>query len=134
MAISVIIPTLNEATCVTATVRSVRTQRPHEIIVVDGGSTDATREAAAEADLVLQAPRGRASQMNAGAARATGDALLFLHADCTLEDGALEEAVRCLRPPTVAAGCFTMTVRARGLLYRSIDACATARVRLTGLV
>jgi GT2 family glycosyltransferase len=59
--------------------------------------------------------------------------LLFLHADCTLEDGALEEAERRLRGQ-VAAGCFAMTVRAAGPLYRAIDACATARVRLTGLV
>jgi hypothetical protein len=72
--------------------------------------------------------------MNLGAAHATGDVLLFLHADCSLEAGALEAAERWLRRPGVAAGCFTMTVRARGLLYRSIDACATARVRLTGLV
>src|SRR4029077_17960334 len=78
--------------------------------------------------------RGRASQMNAGAARAGGDVLLFLHADCTLEPGALTAAQRCLKGRRFMAACFTMTVRAAGLLYRSIDACATARVRLTGLV
>src|SRR5205085_12185002 len=57
-----------------------------------------------------------------------------LHADCTPERGALADAERLLRRPGVVAGCFTMTVGAAGLLYRSIDACATARVRLTGLV
>jgi rSAM/selenodomain-associated transferase 2 len=134
MPVSVIIPTLNEQACLAETLRCVRAERPHEILVADGGSTDATREAAAGADLFLEAPRGRASQMNAGAARATGDVLLFLHADCTLEPGALADAERLLRGPGVAAGCYTMTVRADGLLYRLIDACATARVRLTGLV
>jgi rSAM/selenodomain-associated transferase 2 len=133
MPISVIIPTLNEAACLAGTLRSLRSHKPHEIIVADGGSTDETRVAAAEADVFLEAPRGRARQMNVGAARATGDLLLFLHADCTLEDGALAEGERLLGSPGVSAGCFTMTVTAGGPLYRLIDACATARVRLTGL-
>jgi rSAM/selenodomain-associated transferase 2 len=133
MAVSVIIPALNEAACLPETLRSVRRQQPREVIVVDGGSTDGTRAAAGLADCFLEAPRGRASQMNAGAARAGGDVLLFLHADCTLEDGAVEEAERRLRNPGVAAGCFRMTVRADGWLYRLIDDCATARVRLTGI-
>src|SRR5262245_33698650 len=133
MTISVIIPALNEAACLPETLACVRAQGPREIIVVDGGSGDGTREAAAAADVVLTAPRGRASQMNAGAARATGDVLLFLHADCTLEEGALEEVERRLRKRDVAAGCFRMTVGAGGWLYRLIDDCATARVRLTGI-
>jgi rSAM/selenodomain-associated transferase 2 len=133
MPVSVIIPTLNEAACIADTVRVVRALGPHEVIVVDGGSTDGTREQAAAADLVLAAPRGRARQMNAGAALASGDVLLFLHADCTLEAGALAAAERCLHTPGVVAGCFRQVILARGLLYRSIDWCASARVRLTGL-
>jgi rSAM/selenodomain-associated transferase 2 len=132
--VSVIIPTLNEATGLADTLRSLRQERPHEIIVVDGGSRDATCERASEADVVLSGPRGRAAQMNHGAAHATGDALLFLHADCTLEAGALAAAVRCLRRPGVAAGCFRMRVAADGWPFRSIDYFATARVRLTGVV
>ncbi|MFL5241181.1 MAG: TIGR04283 family arsenosugar biosynthesis glycosyltransferase [Gemmataceae bacterium] len=135
MKISVIIPTLNEESCLSHTLESLRVQRPHEIIVVDGGSTDATcKVATALADQVLQGPRGRAIQMNLGAAIASGDALLFLHADCFLEAGALPEMRRCLKRRGVAAGCFRMAVQASGLLYRSIDACASLRVRLTGLV
>jgi rSAM/selenodomain-associated transferase 2 len=135
MKISVIIPTLNEESCVAETLQSLRRQNPEEIIVVDGGSTDATRKIAAlYADRVLEGPRGRAIQMNLGAAAATGDILLFLHADCSLEANALMEASRCLKRPRVAAGCFTMAVQASGLLYRSIDFCASARVRLTELV
>src|SRR5262245_4332222 len=134
MPVSVIIPALNEERSLAETVRSARADGAAEVIVVDGGSSDGTRSAASGADLILDAPRGRASQMNAGAARATADVLLCLHADCTLEPGALADAERLLALPHVQAGCFTMTVNARGLLYRSIDACATARVRLTGLV
>jgi hypothetical protein len=60
--------------------------------------------------------------------------LLFLHADCTLQAGALAEVARLLARRDIVGGCFTMTVRAAGALYRSIDACASARVRLTGLI
>jgi rSAM/selenodomain-associated transferase 2 len=134
VSISVIIPAWNEESCLAETLRLLRQHQPGQIIVVDGGSTDATCRAAAGADLLLHGPRGRAMQMNLGAAHARGEVLLFLHADCSLEAEALEEAQSCLHSGGVAAGCFRMTVRARGLLYRCIDACATARVRLTGLV
>ena len=134
MTVSVIIPALNEAPCLPETLQSLRDQGAGQIIVVDGGSTDATREAAATADLVLTAPRGRANQMNVGASRATGEVLLFLHADCTLEPKSLAAAWECLTQRRCSAACFTMTVRAAGWWYRSIDACATARVRLTGLI
>src|SRR5205085_12333312 len=131
---SVIIPALNEAANVAATLASVRAENPHEILVVDGGSADGTATVAAPlADRVLAGVRGRAAQMNLGAARATGDAFLFLHADCTLEPGALREATRLLQRPRVAAGCFTMRVPTAHLLYRSIDWFATARVRLFGI-
>ncbi len=134
MSVSVIIPTLNEERCLAESLALLRQHRPHEIIVIDGGSSDATCRLAAQADLLLQGPRGRALQMNLGAAHARGDVLLFLHADCSLESGALLQAERSLRLPRVVAGCFRMVVQARGALYRSVDACATARVRLTGLV
>jgi rSAM/selenodomain-associated transferase 2 len=134
MGVSVIIPTLNEESCVADSLTLLRPHRPHEIIVVDGGSTDATCRAAAAADRFVHGPRGRAAQMNEGARHATGDVLLFLHADCSLEAGAMVEAERCLRRRGAAAGCFRMAVQAHGLRYRSINFCATARVRLTGLV
>jgi len=59
--------------------------------------------------------------------------LLFLHADCSLEPGALPEAERLLARRSVMAGCFRMCVRAHGRIYRLIDISATARVRFTGL-
>lgn len=134
MRISVIIPTLNEEACIAHTIASVRHERPHEVIVVDGGSTDRTREQARGADQVLVGSRGRAAQMNLGAAQATGDALLFLHADCCLESGALQALRRTLARPGISAGCFHMRVAAAGFPYRCIDFCATARVRLTGII
>jgi rSAM/selenodomain-associated transferase 2 len=134
MRVSVIIPAFNEANVIAQTLRSLREQRPHEILVVDGGSSDDTIAQASEADRVLTGVRGRAAQMNLGASHATGDVLLFLHADCTLERGALVAAARCVMRPQVAAACFRMTVTAPGLLYRFIDFCAGARVRMTGLI
>ena len=134
MAVSIIIPALNEAGCLAGTLQSLRRQSPAEIIVVDGGSSDGTLAAAQGADQILVAPPGRAAQMNAGAAKACGDILLFLHADCTLEDGAVAAVQRCLRVPNIAACCFHMHVTASGWAFRAIDSCATARVRLTGIV
>jgi len=131
--VSVIVPTLDEESCIARTLTELRRHQPAQLIVVDGGSQDRTCALAEAADLLLDGPRGRAAQMNFGAAHATGDVLLFLHADCALAEGALAEAERLLGQPGVAAGCFTMRVTAAGLLYRSIDWCASARVRLTGL-
>lgn len=134
MKVSIIIPTLNEESGIAESLDLLREQRPHEIIVVDGGSSDGTCRLARAADKLLHGPRGRAWQMNLGAASASGDVLLFLHADCWLESDALIHMERSLRPRGVVAGCFRMEVRAAGPLYRCIDACATARVRCTGLI
>jgi rSAM/selenodomain-associated transferase 2 len=133
VSISVVIPTLNEEAYIAETLTLLRQHRPREIIVVDGGSTDATCQRTAEADLLIHSSPGRAEQMNRGAEHASGDILLFLHADCSLETGALQEVERCLGGRKIAAGCFTMKVRESGLFYRLIDSCATARFRLTGL-
>jgi rSAM/selenodomain-associated transferase 2 len=134
MPVSVIIPTLNEEGCLGETLCRLHEQKPHEILVVDGGSTDATCRIAADAGRLLHGPRGRAVQMNLGAAHATGDVLLFLHADCSPEPGALTAAERCLARRGVVAGCFRMTVASPGWAYRLIGTAATARVRLTGLI
>src|ERR1700745_471634 len=86
-ALSIIIPVLDEAAGITEEIAALAPLRARgvEIIVVDGGSRDPTGEKARPlADVVITAPRGRGSQMNAGAAAAHGDVLLFLHADTRL--------------------------------------------------
>ena len=105
--ISIIIPALNEAQALPATLARVFAQAGEcEIIVVDGGSHDATRAiAAADARVhLVTAPKGRATQMNAGVRAAHGEWLLFLHADTLLPDGALE-AIAAL-PDDIQAGGF----------------------------
>jgi rSAM/selenodomain-associated transferase 2 len=85
--ISVVIPTLNEERLVPLAIESVRADAA-EVLVVDGGSTDRTRDVAAEAGArVLDAPRGRGLQLDRGAREARGDWLVFLHADTRLEPG-----------------------------------------------
>ena len=86
-ALSIIVPVLDEAAGIADALAALKAfrERGAEVIVVDGGSRDRTIELARPlADRVIEAPRGRAAQMNAGAAVATGDVLLFLHADTAL--------------------------------------------------
>ena len=104
----------------------------HELIVVDGGSGDATRElAAALADRVIGAPRGRARQMNAGAAAASGDALLFLHADTRLPPQADLAVIAALR--IRAWGRFDVRIEGRSALLAAVACSMNWRSRLTGI-
>ena len=99
MKLSVVVPVLNEAAGIARTLGLLAPLRArgHEVIVADGGSEDGSRELAAPlADRVIAAPRGRARQMNAGAAAAAGQALLFLHADTTLPEAADRLALQAL--------------------------------------
>lgn len=107
--ISVIIPTLNEEASIEATLRAVKQQAGiFEIIVVDGGSRDRTREIAGRYAKVVQDKSGRANQMNAGAGHAAGEILLFLHADTILPQGALAKIPDALKIPGVVAGSFRL--------------------------
>ena len=105
--LSVIIPALDEEEAIGRAIRSCRGAGPCEVIVVDGGSRDRTVEIArGEADAVIIAPRGRAAQMNAGAAAARGEVLLFLHADTRLPTGSAPAVFDALRDPAVIGGAF----------------------------
>lgn len=132
MRASVVIPTLNEAEQISEAIAQTRALGECEIIVVDGGSADATIESAAGADRVLISDRGRAWQMNAGAAAASGDVLVFLHADCRLGPGGLEAITAALADPCVAGGCFRQSIDAAGWRYRLLESGNALRVRLLG--
>jgi len=115
--ISVVVPVLDEGLLIAAQLEALLCAVGiHEIIVVDGGSCDDTRAIAEsyEGVRVLRAARGRASQMNAGAAAASGDVLLFLHADVELPHGAARTIAETMAEPGVIAGAFrTWTVCSR---------------------
>ena len=106
MRCSVIIPTLNEASTIEASLRRLERLRPYEVIIADGGSSDATVELARPYATVVCGRRGRGRQMNAGAARATGDVFLFLHADVRLPSDGLEAIESALRDPALVGGNF----------------------------
>ena len=109
--VSVIIPALNEAAHIAVTLQSVRAGHPHEIILVDGGSTDGTCEVARTLGAtVIHSKPGRARQMNAGAAQATGNVLLFLHADTLLPENWTRVVTGTLEQSGVVAGSFGFRV------------------------
>lgn len=129
--LSVVVPTLNEARGIRAALEALAPLRAlgHEVIVVDGGSTDGTAELAAGlCDRILTAPRGRASQMNAGARVARGEMLLFLHADTRLPPGA---AALVLNSPLW--GRFDVEIEGRHPLLRLVAWAMNLRSRLTGI-
>lgn len=130
MLISVIIPTLNEAANIASQIDQTRCLGECEIIVVDGGSTDATVARATGADRVEVSLLGRARQQNHGAKISRGDVLLFLHADCRLPVTALESIRQALADPRVVGGCFEQQIDAVGLRYRWIERGNALRVRL----
>src|SRR5215210_8394725 len=117
--LSIIIPTLNEAPQIVATLVAARAVAPAaELIVADGGSADGTPALAAQYATVIAAPRGRARQMNAGAAHARGDVLLFLHADTRLPPDADAAITAALRDARVVGGGFGLAFDEPGWLYR----------------
>lgn len=119
MSISIIIPTLNEAPRIGEQVRACLTLRPRpEVLVVDGGSADGTLERAWEAGAHthLSEKRGRAAQMNTGAALARGDLLLFLHADVTLPSTAFAELNQAMADPRLLGGAFARRFDAPSIL------------------
>jgi rSAM/selenodomain-associated transferase 2 len=134
--ISIIIPVLDEGEGIAAALDALADLRAlgAEVIVVDGGSRDATiQRARMRADRVIAAPRGRALQMNAGAAKATGDVLLFLHADTRLPPDADLLLVQGLERSGRAWGRFDVRIDGRSPLLRVVGWLIGVRSRLTGI-
>jgi rSAM/selenodomain-associated transferase 2 len=135
-ALSIVIPCLNEAAAIVRTLESLQPLRARgtEVIVVDGGSDDDSAALAAPlADRVIAAPRGRAMQMNAGAAISRGDVLLFLHADCILP----ADADRMIRDGLAAGeklwGRFDVELASTHPMLKLVAVMMNLRSRYTGI-
>jgi len=135
MRLSIVVPVLDEAAGIAATLQALAPLREqgHEVIVVDGGSRDATMALAAPwADRVVEGPRGRARQMNAGAALADGDVLLFLHAD-TVMPMAAQSSLRAAIGAGAPWGRFDVRIVGASAWLPVIAALMNWRSRRTGI-
>jgi rSAM/selenodomain-associated transferase 2 len=135
MRLSIVIPALEESAAITTTLVALQPLRArgHEVIVVDGGSKDATLLIARIlADRALRSEAGRALQMNAGAAKATGDVLLFLHADTRLPARAATAIADALAKGR-RWGRFDVVIRGRPWILKVVGAMMNLRSRLTGI-
>ena len=134
-ALRIVMPVLNEGSTLAARLKALAPLRSRgvELVVVDGGSTDTTWAiASALVDHMLPAPRGRASQMNAGAKDATTDALVFLHADTQLPEGADLLIAHALRAGH-HWGRFDVRIDGTRTALRLVARLMNLRSRLTGI-
>ena len=133
--LSIVIPTLNEAAGIEATLKALQPLRARgvEVVLADGGSGDTTVAVARPwVDTVVDAPRGRALQMNAGAARARADALMFLHADTRLPPLGDVLALQSLAEGA-CWGRFDVRIEGRPRMLRVVAALMNLRSRLSGI-
>lgn len=136
MQLSIILPALNEAEAIANTLARLQSVRAHgvEVILVDGGSSDRTRDIAAPlVDRVIDSERGRAKQMNAGAAVASGDALLFLHADSILPDDGDIQIAQAFIDPRFQWGRFDVSIHGMHIMFPVIAWFMNHRSRSTGI-
>ena len=134
--LSVIIPVLNEASEIRAALLALQALRSagNEIIVADGGSTDATRDLARDlADAIIDSPRGRAMQMNAAARNARGDILVFLHADTVLPDAAAPLIADGLGASGKVWGRFDARIAGASAWFPVVGFMMNWRSRITGI-
>ena len=135
MKVSIIVPTLNEELVLKKTLTQIQELSPHELIVSDGGSTDNTTPIAQKfSHRVVTGSTGRAMQMNAGADQATGDLLLFLHADNRLEPESYQKMLECMKIPKLIGGAFTLCIESDKWSINLINQLANIRSRYFGLV
>ncbi len=136
MRLSIIVPMLNEATGLPRLLNrlSVLKSQGCEVLIVDGGSDDGCAELAARKGLqVLTSPRGRARQMNHGAAHATGNVLLFLHADTVLPEGAIITIRRAMQSSGAVWGRFDVVIDGPHPMLRVVAQLMNLRSRWTGI-
>ncbi len=136
MKISIIMPVLNEAPAIARTLLALQPLREagHEVIVVDGGSQDDTPALSKSyADMIIQSPRGRSRQMNAGAKRASGEVLLFLHGDTLLPSEADRLIIEGMRGMESQWGRFDVKLSGKHFLLRIIEFLMNGRSRLSGI-
>jgi len=136
MRVSIIVPARNEARRIVAALAPLQSLRAagHEVIVVDGGSTDATLALATPlSDRAFAAPSGRATQMNAGANAAAGDVFLFLHADSHLPDEAISTMLEEMARTGRHWGRFDVAIAGDSSTLPLVAAMMNARSRLTGI-
>jgi rSAM/selenodomain-associated transferase 2 len=134
--LSIIIPVFNEGERIAAALDALAGLRALgvEVIVVDGGSRDATiQRARLRADRVISAPRGRAAQMNAGAEKASGEVLLFLHADTRLPSDPDHVVLQGLERSGRAWGRFDVKIEGRHPLLFVVGWLMNLRSRMTGI-
>ena len=134
--ISIIIPVLNEAGCISQTLSALQALRTagHEVVVVDGGSEDDTIALCQPlSDHVIKAPRGRSRQMNVGAQAATGEIFLFLHADTFLPQDGDRLILDGLRQHDRSWGRFDIRLSGTQLFLRIVECLMNWRSRLTGI-
>jgi rSAM/selenodomain-associated transferase 2 len=133
---SIIIPVLNEEAILEKQLGHLVCQCSHhdcELLIVDGGSADRTIEIAQRFGKVITSPRGRATQMNAGAAVATGEILLFLHADTLLPDDAFCAIEHALTAQEVVGGAFQICFNCNQWPYRLVALTTNLRSRLRNI-
>ncbi len=133
--VSIVVPVRDEGAVIEALLQALRPARAvgHEVIVVDGGSSDDTRARAAPlCDLLLVSAPGRARQMNAGAARARGDWLWFVHADSGFPQG-VAAVLDALLAARADWGRFDVRLDDAAPVFRVIETAMNWRSRLTGI-
>lgn len=141
MKLSIIIPVLNEAAALRRMLPLLERFSGVEIIFIDGGSSDGTIDLlqawsgrpSSQARILLRAERGRARQMNAGAKRAAGEILLFLHADSILPEGAIDAISEAVRSPGVVGGAFRFRIDSPHFFLKMIERLANLRSSLLQL-
>jgi len=130
---SIIIPVLNEIGQINSLIEHLRKQKHksfYEIIVVDGDQQGTTAGVIQDTDVnTIITDKGRGRQMNAGAAQASGEVLIFLHVDTTLPDNALEKISRALQGTDYVGGAFDLKIDSDRLFLRYISARASLRSR-----